>query len=294
MVGQAAIQSAETVAALRAAVANESALAVRCEDPLAKHFLGTKYKLLTRIRPQPLLKAVVNLISPGSYCFAIIRTRHFDETLLSEIGAGVEQVVLLGAGYDSRPFRFQYRLAGINVFELDAPGTQAHKRHILDKVVKAAPPNLTFIALDFTKASFAAALEAHGFSPAKRTLFLWEGVSYYLPPPVVESVLTFVGSCAAGSSILFDYAIKGFVNGDHSTYGGRQIARWLKKIGEPFLFGLDAGDAPEFLARCKLRIVSDLGPEDLEKAYLRTKSGDCLGRTLGHIRMVHARTIGHS
>ena len=35
-----AIQSAETMAALRAMVANESDLAVRCQDPLAKHFLG--------------------------------------------------------------------------------------------------------------------------------------------------------------------------------------------------------------------------------------------------------------
>ena len=51
-------------------------------------------------------------------------------------------------------------------------------------------------------------------------------------------MLKFVADCAPGSSIVFDYALQSFVDGDTRTYGGEQIARWLKKIGEPFLFGL--------------------------------------------------------
>jgi O-methyltransferase involved in polyketide biosynthesis len=113
--------------------------------------------------------------------------------------------------------------------------------------------------------------------------------SNLLSPHVVDGMLDFVGSCAAGSSILFDYAIKRFVNGDTSTYGGKQGAQWLEKIREPFLFGLDPRETSEFLRRRKLPLVSDLGAEDLERAYLKTKNGGCLGRTLGHVRIVHAR-----
>jgi O-methyltransferase involved in polyketide biosynthesis len=77
-----------------------------------------------------------------------------------------------------------------------------------------------------------------------------------------------------------------------STYGSKQVAKWLKKIREPFLFGLDAEETGEFLAKRELRVVSDLGPEELEKAYLQTKNGLYLGKTLGHVRIAHARATG--
>ena len=201
-------------------------------------------------------------------------------------------MVLLGAGYDSRAFRFQEELEGIRVFEIDHPGTQARKKRILAMVYKESPANLSYLSVDFNQQSFQTALSDHGFSLEKKTLFLWEGVSYYLPQPVVEGVLDFVSGCVAGSSIVFDYAIKGFVNGDTSTYGGKQVAKWLKKIREPFLFGLDAEETEEFLARRKLQVVSDFGPEDLERCYLKTKKGFYLGKSLGHVRMAHAKATG--
>lgn len=287
-----AIQSAEVVAAVRAAVAGEDSLAVKCEDRLAKHFLGPKHRIMASILPQRLIRSIIHLNSPGGYCFIITRTRHFDETLLSEIRSGVEQVVLLGAGYDSRPFRFQEELRQVRVFEVDHPGTQARKKRILRRIGKDSPVNLRYLPIDFNRNSFQTALSEHGFSRNKKTIFLWEGVSYYLPQPAVESVLDFVGTCSPGSSIIFDYAIRDFVEEDTRTYGGKQIASWLKKIREPFLFGLNASETQPFLAAHELHTISDLGPEDLEARHLKTKNGDLLGRTLGHVRMVHARAIG--
>lgn len=280
------------MAFLRALVAEDKDLAVRCEDHLAKHFLGLKYRLLTGIGPQALRRRLLEVVAPGTYGFAIARTRHFDDVLLSESRAGVEQVVLLGAGYDSRPFRFRDALARMKVFEIDHPGTQSRKRHMLERVKEASPANLFFIPMDFNRCSVQEALVEHGFSVEERTLFLWEGVSYYLPQQIVEGLLDFVSGCAAGSSIVFDYATKRFANGDTSTYGSKHVSRWLKKIREPFLFGLDPDETKEFLRRLKLQVVSDLGPEELEKLYLKTKEGLCLGRTLGHIRVAHARAAG--
>lgn len=288
MTQQTAIQSAETLAALRAAATDESRLAVRCEDHLARHFLDAKFKMLTSLRPRALFKQILHWAAPGSYCFAIARTRHFDEILLAEMRAGIAQVVILGAGYDSRAFRFADKLRGVRVFEIDHPATQARKRSILEAADMLSPSNLTYIPVDFNRESFQAALAEHGFSPRRKTLFLWEGVSYYLPQAVVEGVLDFVGTCAPGSSIAFDYALKSFVEGDTSTYGGKKLAQWLKEIGEPFLFGLDAAETEAFLTQRKLQMVSDLGPAEVERSYLMTNNGRCLGKTLGHVRMVHA------
>ncbi len=284
-----AIQSAETLAALRALAGFETGLATPCRDLFASHFLSCKNRALLRFAPQRLLRSLIDRASPGSYCFAIARTRHFDEALLAGVRAGIKQVVILGAGYDSRAFRFKDQLAGVRVFELDHPGTQARKLNLLMAGNAEIPTNVTYVGIDFAKQSFRKLLPRHGFRSDVKTLFLWEGVSYYLPLQAVDDVLKFVAGCAPGSSVVFDYALESFVNGDTGTYGGEQIARWLKKIGEPFLFGLNPAHAQRFLANRGLRVASHVGPSDLERMYLTTQSNRPLGRTLGHVRIIEAQ-----
>jgi methyltransferase (TIGR00027 family) len=288
MTDQVAIRSAETMAFMRAVVSGEKSLAVRSEDRLARHFLGNRYRLLVSLSFQSTLRAALEYVVPGSYGFTIARTRHFDENLLAECRAGAEQVVLLGAGYDSRAFRFKEALRNIRVFEIDHPGTQARKRQLLSRTKETVPANLTFIPVDFTRQSLPEVLAAHGFATDKKTTFLWEGVSYYLPRSVVEDVLAFVGSCA-GSSVIFDYATKAYVDGDTASLGGKQVARWLKRMREPFLFGLDPQETRAFLAMQSLDVVSEFGPAELAEAYLKTADGRRVGGLFGHIRMVHAR-----
>ncbi len=284
-----AIQSAETLAALRALAGFETGLATPCRDLFASHFLSCKNRALLRFAPQRLLRSLIDRASPGSYCFAIARTRHFDEALLAGVRAGIKQVVILGAGYNSRAFRFKDQLDGVRVFELDHPGTQARKLNLLLAGNAEIPTNVTYVGIDFAKQSFRKLLPRHGFRSDVKTLFLWEGVSYYLPLQAVDDVLKFVAGCAPGSSVVFDYALESFVNGDTGTYGGEQIARWLKKIGEPFLFGLNPAHAQRFLANRGLRVASHVGPSDLERMYLTTQSNRPLGRTLGHVRIIEAQ-----
>ena len=290
MTRTAAIASAETLATLRAVVSNETRLTVKCEDRFAKAFVRTKNRILASVLPHALLKKLFDVVAPGSYGFTIARTRHFDEAVLAACRSGVQQVVLLGAGYDSRAFRFKDALAGVTIFEVDHPGTQTRKQRILRTSFGKLPANLHYVPVDFTRDSLAAALSQCGFARNRRTLFLWEGVSYYLPESAVRSVLDFVAGCAPGSSIMFDYAIRSFVDGDASTFGGRQVADWLKRIGEPFLFGLDPAETSTFLAARKMRVLSDLGPEELERRYLGMKDGSSLGRILGHVRIAHAQS----
>ena len=281
-----AIQSAETLAALRALAVGERELVTPCIDRFARQFLSLKSRLLLALTPQPILSKLIERAAPGSYCFAIARTRHFDEALLAALRDGVEQVVILGAGYDSRAFRFKDELAGVRVFELDHPGTQARKIELLATSNTALPSNVTLIGIDFAKQSFRQLLPQHGFRRDLKTLFLWEGVSYYLPVQAVNDVLAFVGGCGKGSSIVFDYALQSFVDGDTSTYGGDAVGRWLQKIGEPFLFGLEPANASRFLAQRGLRTTSHVGPADLERLYLTTQQNSPLGRTLGHVRII--------
>ena len=283
-----AIASAETVATIRAIAARETRLITACEDHYAHVFLQPQNRIAVSVLPHFLLKSLFDRVAPGSYCYTIARTRHFDEALLADTQNGLEQLVLLGAGYDSRAFRFSQELSGTTTFEIDHPGTQSRKLRMLRSAFRELPANLHFIQVDFTTGTLEGALLDNGFSFERRTLFLWEGVSYYLPEDSVRAVLGLVARCKPGSSIMFDYAIRSFVEGDFSTFGGKQVARWLERIGEPFLFGLDADEISQFLHTCNLRLISDLGPQDLQSTYLGTRSGGSLGSTLGHVRIAHA------
>ncbi len=187
----AAIRSAQTVAALRAAANNETALAVACQDTLAKYFIGARERILTAALPQSWIRWVLERIAPGSYGFVIARTRCFDEALLAEVAHGVEQVIILGAGYDSRALRFRRELKDARVFEVDHPATQARKLGILLRAATDVPTNVHYIPVDFNRSSLESELAKHGFSRSGRTLFLWEGVSYYLPRPVVAQISAF-------------------------------------------------------------------------------------------------------
>lgn len=285
----AAIRSAQTVATLRAIVSNETTLTVPCVDAVAKYFIGLRERISTAVLPQALIRWALECTAPGSYGFMVARTRCFDEALLGEAADGVRQVVILGAGYDSRALRFRRQLENVQVYEVDHPGTQARKLSILMRAIGDIPENVHYIPVDFNRDGLSSALSRNGFLSNERTLFLWEGVSYYLRRKVVVDILRFVSSCSPGSSIIFDYALKQFVNGDTSTYGGEHVAQWLRKVGEPFVFGLDPHETANFLGECGLTPLFDVGPEDAEARYLTRKDGRILGRTLGHVRIVHAR-----
>ncbi|MGN6677423.1 MAG: class I SAM-dependent methyltransferase, partial [Streptosporangiaceae bacterium] len=111
------------------------------------------------------------------------RTAFFDGQVTSAIEAGVDQVVILGAGYDDRALRF--RTAGVRFFEVDHPDTQADKRARLDTILAeddlagvAGRP--AFVAADFGSDDVAAVLSAAGHDRERATLFLSEGLLVYL------------------------------------------------------------------------------------------------------------------
>ena len=282
------IRSAQTVSFLRAVANVETDTAVRSGDCIAKKLLDAKYKRLLHFIPHRFLKELIHFSAPGTYCSMIIRTKHFDNILLQEIRNGVKQVVILGAGYDTRSYRFPDELKNVQIFEVDLPDTQFLKNNRLMQQGIAVPDNVRFVPIDFNKERCETVLLNKGFSLHEKTLFLWEGVTYYLPVSSVQQILQFVSSCAPGSSILFDYAIRTFVNGDVSTYGGRKFARWLNKIKEPFLFGLNSCETKEFVNNNGLCLVTDYGPEEFEKKYLSTVKGQILGKAVGHFRIAHA------
>ena len=286
--------TAEGAASLRAAGALEPDSAVRCPDDMAAGFLGgfNATTLAKHRLTRPLYLRRVNQILPGAYPFEIARCKFIDEITLSEVGAGVDEVVLLGAGLDSRPYRLADRLERLRVFEVDHPASQATKRARLHRLLGDEPREVRFVPVDFTRDELATEMARAGHDERAATLFIWSGVSAYLPEEAVTAVLSWVGAhTSPRTSIVFDAIWASVLGGESNLYGARELLRSVDRVGEPLRWGIPDGEADETLERFGLRAERILDDEDAIAMYLTHTNGSVLGRPYGFGVLLHARVV---
>lgn len=224
----------------------------------------------------------------GVYFHHQARTKHFDGVLLGEIDRGLSQVVILGAGFDSRAYRFADRLRGVRVFEVDHPATSAEKqRRVRARLGEGAGAHVSFVPVDFARDSLEARLAAAGFVLGVPTYFHWEGVAPYLRDEAVRAMLGFVARAGAGSSIVFDYLHRAALDGnDPEAKKQRDLAA---KHGEPYQFAVDPGEVSVLFAGCGLSVVSNVGPAELTERYLIGSDGAPWGQTFPLFGVAHGR-----
>ncbi len=185
---------------------------------------------------------------PGVMEFLIARDRYIDDFLQQSLDAGLEQLVILGAGLDSRPYRFPELKSGIKIFEVDHPASQATKLRKLAEIFGKLPTHVTFVAIDFTREDLAERLFAHAYDPALKTLFIWQGVTQYLDPQAVDGTLAFVArNSAPGSRIIFDYMYTSLLGGAAGHGEIRNLRRYRRFSGEDLTFGIPEGQISAFL-----------------------------------------------
>jgi methyltransferase (TIGR00027 family) len=206
--------------------------------------------------------------TPGVLGNLLCRTRYIDDVLRASLKEGVEQVVILGAGFDSRA----YRIAGIDhvrVFEVDRPATLELKRSRVGKVLGAVPEHVTLVGIDFNTQKLGDVLESAGFQTARKTLFIWEGVTQYITAEAVNDTLEFVSRAAgAGSEIVFTYIRQGIIDGSDRSKTDQRIVSFASKAGSPWIFGIDPAELEQFLAVRGLDLVEDVGAAEYRERYL--------------------------
>ena len=140
------------------------------------------------------------------YYYHNIRTKHIDAILSESLTNKVKQVVNLGAGYDSRAYRFHQIAPEVKYFEIDLPEMIANKKIRVNELLGALPDWVSYVPIDFNKQTLQEELIKAGYDKNKKTLFIWEGVTYYISKEAVKSTLKFVANQSSpGSSIVFDY-----------------------------------------------------------------------------------------
>ncbi len=266
------------------------------EDRFAAGFLDRTNRTLLRLLCATAIgdaaTALLDRLMPGTRDSVIARTLHIDAELRAALAADVPQVVILGAGFDSRSLR----IAGIDtarVFEVDHPATQARKRGCLAQMLPSEPAHVSFVALDFCPQlddleleheRLGKAMAEAGFREDSLTFFIWEGVTEYLSADAVDLTLSFVSKAAAGSTIAFSYKDLNIFRVERPLARGRSAQTRARLVGEPWIFGLDPTEIAAFLSVRGLVLIEDVCASEREARHLpasrRPRHGSDLDRTV--------------
>jgi methyltransferase (TIGR00027 family) len=240
------------------------------EDPFARAFLTWPLSLVARLAGVPGLRELVPWIIdsrwPGVRSSVVARTRLIDDAIAASLGETIEQLVILGAGFDSRAYRLP-GLHGITVFEVDHPDTQATKREALEGLLSVPPERVRFVATDFNQRHLESAMAAVGYRESARTLFLWEGVTNYLTEAAVDTTLRWCSRASPGSLLLFTYIHRDLLTRPGAFIGTERLFASLEKAGERLTFGIEPSELPEYLGQRGLSLESDLGAADYRERY---------------------------
>ena len=186
------------------------------DDPLAETMLHTPQRLLARsLRHRPLAP----LVRSPTLTFLAARTRFFDHEVTAALDQGMAQVVVVGAGYDSRAWRLAR--PGVSFYEVDHPATQHDKRAC------APPGGPTYVAADLERDCLQRCLPAAGFNATERAIFVVEGLTMYLPEDAVRTVL---GNLAHLSPLGSRLAVNFTVRGGGSVSNPSRAIAWALRV----------------------------------------------------------------
>lgn len=202
------------VAAVRALYTELPAPYCVAPDPFARGLLPAWLALPARAAglfpgAAPAVHRIVGAAAFGMAHNVALRTRAIDDALREGLAGGATQVVVLGAGLDSRALRMS-ELGSVRVLEVDHPSTHRYKAARLARAGLAGRSRAITVAMDFERERLCDVLPAAGLDPRERSFWIWEGVTAYLTPSAITATLRAVGALSAlGSRLAMTYTRPG-------------------------------------------------------------------------------------
>lgn len=241
------------------------------EDRFAADFLTGPLRWVAQLAPLPVLgRAVTWALDvgwPRTRSSGVVRTRFIDDLVRDALRDGATQLVLLGAGFDSRAYRLEEAQRAA-VFEVDHPATQAAKRARLAERAAGSLAQVRFVAVDFERDDLETALRAAGHAAHLPSVVVWEGVVSYLSSAAVEQNFALLRRLTApGSKLIFTYVDQGAIDGSVAFDEARRWRQWVRLSGEPFIFGFAPAALAAYLARHGFALASDASTAQIAARY---------------------------
>ncbi len=230
-----------------------------CHDPWALPLAGPEGVALSRRWDEH---------SPSMELWMALRTRYLDDCVKRALGRGFRQVVILGAGLDTRAARLGR--PGVRFFEVDQPASQRDKRERLSRLDGYPLEAANFVPCDFERDDFVQALADSGLDRGEPALFLWEGVIYYLAEEAAMSTLRRLASeLDLRSLLVFDYLNSNMAKASPRLRPeDRAMKGIIEELGEPMKFGID--DPTPLMAECGYRFLRTVSFDELALQYTGT------------------------
>lgn len=224
--------------------------------------------------------------SPGIWGSLVCRKRYIDEKLIDSSNQ-IEEVVNLGAGFDTRAYRLP-ALYDIPVWEVDQLENIKVKQSRLCKVFGKIPSHIKLVAIDLDLEDPGTILESYGYSTDKRTFFILEALTQYLTEKGIRTTFDFLAKSARGSRLTFTYIRKDFLDG-RAMYGWEKLHKKYVVKDKIWLFGMDPNAWPNFLKEYGWQAIEDVGYDEMAEKYIKP-TGRILASTPIE-RMVYAEKL---
>jgi methyltransferase (TIGR00027 family) len=211
---------------------------------------------------------------PGVMGLLVCRDRYIDDEMQRCLQESMEQIVILGAGFDSRAYRFKDLIGNARIFEVDHPATQQVKLERLKAIFGSIPQYVTYVPIDFEQQTLRQRLQECGYRTDLKTLFIWQGVIYYLEPGAADSTLTFIArNSSPGSALIFDYINQSLLDlQNHSEV--RNMRRYRGLTGEPLKSGIPDGSIAAYLQSRGFILQNNIQSQELKRLYCTGKNSN--------------------
>lgn len=234
------------------------------------------------------------LRSTAAYADVILRSRYAEDALQDAVARGVDQYVIVGAGFDSFMCRRPAWANQLTIYEVDHPATQRLKRDRLAACKVSVPGSVQFVEADLAIESLGAALARSTFRTDRPTFFSWLGVTMYLTREANLNALRAIASCtSAASELVLTYvdeaALKPGCAPDESF---RRLQAEVSAVGEAFQSGFDPGTLKGLLLENGLLLLEDLDGKQAVARYDAAGQNAFRSAEAAHIAHVRGKASG--
>ena len=261
-------KTAELAAFIRALHLRRSS-APAFEDDLALAMCGPFWSTVvsSRVLSCLVVEGYLRRVSPIMPA-VITRARFGEDRLELAVQQGIEQYVIVGAGYETFAMRRKDLMTRLTVYELDQAATQETKRRRMRKAGIPTPKRLRYVAADLNTETLHDALGRSGFDSARPALFSWFGVTYYLGKDAIRQTLQSIAAkMAPGSSVMFDYLADPESTPATSRGLRKRCADFVARRGEPWISSFNPAEIPGVLTGIGFSETTNLEPHQIGPQY---------------------------
>jgi len=252
------------------------------EDPYAEYFFDDETRKL--FKDTALVKAELakyEQMMPGVNGAIVARIKFIDEYLMDCIKNGLKQLVIIGAGYDTRAYRIDIVKENVRVFEVDHPVTQEIKVSKISAIFGSTPDHVVYVPVVFGADRLDQKLFENGYNPESKTLFIVEGLLMYIPSVAVDGLLSFITNASGpGSAIVADYFSTSVVEGTSTLKETQVLRKFVESEGSSLQFGIEEGKIEEFFIQRGFHQVTNVATAECKEKYF---SNDSRNRSVSSI-----------